>query len=467
MAKTAKIRLDRKSLAELGLDKLVEILLAEAASNKPLKARLETALAGTAGKEEVARMIGHRLDLLEKAKTSINRPRAKDLTVELTGLIRTIEAELGAADTRLAVEQLLRLAGMRDSFEKRLNSDSARLIAVFADAETAAGTLILDMGEDDQLKLVPTIEAARAKDRYGESEEFYSRLIKGLSRKAARAWQDLLEPQLAAPERTIGVSRLLQRLYQENGDVDGFVRLEARKPADRQDTMAVAGLLMREGRFEAALEWVRKPPAAKRILHVHGLAVMVGPDYEQKERRLLEADILDHLKRREEAQTLRWQVFLDGFDADVLRRYIARLDDFAEFDETDRAIAAALDSDRIHEALAFLVAWPKLEKAALLVERHKAEWDGRNYELLLPAAEALETSHPQAAVILYRALISNILDRGISAAYEAAAGYLKRLASLSVHLQGLGAPPDHADFVIGLQSRHPRKFGFWQRVPLA
>lgn len=203
------------------------------------------------------------------------------------------------------------------------------------------------------------------------------------------------------------------------------------------------------------------------MLTVNGLSIVVGPDYESRERRLLEADCHDALKRRDEAQTLRWSVFLDTFDDEVLRRYIARLDDFAEFDELDRAFAAVMASQRHVDALRFLIAWPRPDLAARYVVAHVEVWSGRDGELLLRAAEALEQDFPLAATVLYRALIRHVLEYGPSATFEAAAGWLRTLAALVPVLDKSIPIPDHAAFVFDMQTRFPRRPGFWNRLSQA
>ena len=59
----------------------------------------------------------------------------------------------------------------------------------------------------------------------------------------------------------------------------------------------------------------------------------------------------------------------------------------------------------VHQALAFLVSWPALDKAANLVTERSAELDGNHYEILSPAADALAAKHPLAATLLLRAMI--------------------------------------------------------------
>jgi hypothetical protein len=57
-------------------------------------------------------------------------------------------------------------------------------------------------------------------------------------------------------------------------------------------------------------------------------------------------------------------------------------------------MATALGFPEIHQALAFLISWPALEKAAQLVLRRAKELNGNHYEVLSPAADALAGKHP-------------------------------------------------------------------------
>ena len=47
----------------------------------------------------------------------------------------------------------------------------------------------------------------------------------------------------------------------------------------------------------------------------------------------------------------------------------------------------ALRFPNVHQALAFLVSWPALDKATALVVERFAELDGDHYEILSPAAD--------------------------------------------------------------------------------
>ena len=87
--------------------------------------------------------------------------------------------------------------------------------------------------------------------------------------------------------------------------------------------------------------------------------------------------------------------------------------------------------------------------------------DGRLYEVLRPAAEALEEKFPEAASLLYRRLIESVLERGSSKQYQYAARDLLSCARLAPHLPAPGSIESHAAFVARLQKAHGRKYGFW------
>jgi Family of unknown function (DUF6880) len=128
---------------------------------------------------------------------------------------------------------------------------------------------------------------------------------------------------------------------------------------------------------------------------------------------------------------LRWKLFEQTLDAGALRAHIAHLPDFEDVEALDAAFAHALASPHITAALRFLIEWPRLDLAERLVAERRGEWDGRRYEILAPAAQALESGHPLAATILYRALLNSILERAQSLAYPHAARYHAELEALA------------------------------------
>ena len=466
MPKAPKARFDKAGLTGLGLDKLVEILLDEAAVNKALKGRLQAALAGGAGTDEVARLVDQKLDSYQKAKTYLSPTRANTLSVELRGLLRMITAELAALDAYSAFERLIRFLIVGTFIEERARKGGAKLAKLLDEAREGLVDVALKLGSNDQVRAVALLEKIRVADEEGKCQAALLRIYCGLEKQAADAWTSVLKAKLVpatdrgALWRNAELLTYLQRLAVHNADIDAFIDLELRRPTERQDSLLIARMLHDAKRHAEALDWVRKPPATMRLTRTD--QVVADPARPPK---LLEADILDALRRKDEAQAIRWNEFARTFQPDILRDYIARLDDFAEFEEMDNAFALVAASPLIHEALDFLVKWPRLDLASDQVLRHLRKWDGRQFAILVTSADALARDYPVAATMLYRVVLDDILRRGDADDYADGATYYAMLCDLLDRLDADFPYQSHDDYVIALRGRHPRKYGFWNLIP--
>ncbi len=134
--------------------------------------------------------------------------------------------------------------------------------------------------------------------------------------------------------------------------------------------------------------------------------------------------VLEAMSENEAAQRLRLQTFRDQLDPEMLRAYVGKLPDFEDDEALDEAFA--------------------------------------HYEVLAPAAEALEEGHAVAATILYRALIDDVLSRGRSQAYGHAARHLAQLDLMAAEIAGSTLEP-HEAYRAALRKAYGRKHGFWNR----
>lgn len=111
-------------------------------------------------------------------------------------------------------------------------------------------------------------------------------------------------------------------------------------------------------------------------------------------------EVLDALGRTAEAQAFRWNCFERSLSKAHLQDYLKRLPDFEDVDAEDRAMSQALGHPNALAALDFLINWPAVDKAAVVVFQRAAELSGDLYEVLTPAAEALASRRPLAATIV-------------------------------------------------------------------
>jgi hypothetical protein len=466
MPKTSKAKLDQAGLTGLGLEKLVDILLDEASFNKALKSRLLAALAGGTGAEEVARLIDKKLDSLEKSRAYLSPTRANTLSVELRGLLKNVTSELASLDRYAAFERLIRFSAIGTIIEERARNGGARLAKLLDEARDSLVEAALKLDSDEQIRSVALLEAMRTGDEDGKFRPALLDILCGLHKPAAEAWKSILTGKLRSPTEKAAHWRnsepvaYLQRLASHTSDIDAYIELELLKPQGRRDSLLIARMLYDAKRFAEALEWVRKPAATMRLSQADHVSADTA-----RTPRLLEADILDALKKKDDAQAIRWKEFERTLRPDILRDYIARLDDFAEFEETDKALALVASSPRLHEALDFLVKWPRLDLASDHVLRHLGNWDGRQSAILVEAADALWKDYPIAATMLYRIVLDDLLRRGASDDYADGATYFAVLHELQSRLGADFPYQSHRDYVADIRGKHARKHAFWQLIP--
>ncbi len=471
--------LSRDALIGLGAERLAELVLDEAAASAAFKSLLTAALAAAAGPEALTAIVDKRLAALERGKGAIGSGRARTFADDLAATLKIIVGDLAKADVDGAAARLVRLMATADRTLARALENDSGIAEIYHAAAAALPALIRSLSEPDAAALTeglyalaadlrsavlgPSTPAILAAAPPGVVEAIDARLA------AAVAALGPIDPGLADWSRRARARRLIelrQHIADARGDVDAFIALESALPGDVADAAAIGERLIDAGRAREALDWLRRPvrPSIK-MLTMADLHVGLPPRDPAADRRAkVEIRAHEALGDREAAQALRWRLFTATLDADMLREHVARLPDFEDVEALDRAFAAALASPLLYAALRFFVRWPRLDLAERLAVERRNDWDGRRYEALAPAAEALEPKHPLGAVILYRALIDSILERGQSLAYGHAARYYAALEGLEAR-EAPGWPIEpHRLYRAQLRRRHGRKLGFWSRV---
>jgi hypothetical protein len=398
--------------------------------------------------------------------------------------VAAITRELGPADPAAATEQLVRFLTTADAVFERVDDSSGQVQSVYWDAVDALPGLVEQLQPEMKTALGEQLVPRVLVDGYGLNERAFIALLPFLPIDAVERLDTALlqaqEPTAVRSraqgesrdfEQRLRVDRIVrarQAIADRRGDVDAYIALADRGPHRAPDTIGIAERLLAAGRTAEALEWIRRPTRpGLRVMLRHDLSdASPGFDSAERERARLEIRILEAMGDRGNAQALRWKSFAEGLDAAMLRDYLAHLPDFEEFDALDKAFAHVAASPLRHAALAFFLAWPRLDLAARLVVDHREAWDGGQYGLLAPAAEALEDVEPRgASVLLYRALIDDILQRARSPAYGHAARYLARLDALAASGAATDPnSPDHDTYRRNLKQAHGRKVGFWSLV---
>ena len=471
-----------ETLAALSFDRLIGLILGETARNAAFRKLVSAALASLQGPEAVAAIVDRRLTALEGARGFIDWQKRRAFTIDLGATVTVILTELAPLDRAAALERLVRFLGGADTVLNRVDDASGAIQAVYEHASEAVVAVAAELDPDAAglfaLTLIPRVVA----DPYGPFGLLIRDLVPRLSAAALRSLDDALSEAVGAEAEPRGavsgksafnadrlhgnLLRIRQDIADSRGDVEAYVALEHAIMPGRPDVVEIARRLLDADRAGEALDWIRRPaPSQGRVVTRASLAGGdAAIDGRARERIGLEIRILDGLDRREDAQALRWRGFATLLDADLLRAHLAKLPDFEDEEVLERALDHMARHDDAHRALAFLVVWPSLDRAARLVLDRASQWRGDAYRLLELAADALEPAYPVAATVLLRRMIDDILGEGRSSAYPHAARYFKALDAMAPRLQAGTIEPAPEAYHAGLRSAHGRKYGFWPLV---
>lgn len=469
-----------ETLTELGLGRLIDLVLDETGRNPAFRKLVTAAIAGLQGPEAVAKLIDRRLTALERARGFIDWQKRRAFAADLDAMVSTIIAELAPRDAESALDRLLRFLTGSAAVLERVDDSNGQVHGIYERAADAAATIARGLTEQAStrlaLRLVPLVD----RDGIGLFEDLLLQLIAGLPETASEELDTALAMAMPPAPQNPGKSeatwavtltrtrygRMRQALADRRGDIAGFIRLEQDIAGQRPDRVGIAERLLAADRPAEALDWIRRPQP-RGVVTVTRQELLTGqfdPAAPDRERVALEIRILDALRQTDAAQSLRWDAFETNLDREMLRAYLAKLPDF----EDDEALRRALDGAEAHanpyRALHFFTHWPAPERAARLVRANWAKWDGSRYEILVPAAEALEQAHPVEASRLYRLLLDDILGNGRSSAYGHGARHLASLDALTGRIQAGALDPDPEAYRDSLRRVHGRKQAFWTQV---
>ena len=467
--------LNAKNLAALGAERLAELLLDVTAGDAAAERRLRLELARRGG-GDVASEIRKRLVSIAKSRSFVDGRKVRELARDLDAQREGIADHVAAASPGEAFDLLWRMLEMAPSIYERCDDSNGTIGSVIASVRDDLGAIADEAGQPANL-LADRVFAAVCANDYGQFDGLISLMARalgpdGLNRLKAKFEELAANAPISAggDRRVIGLSthgpiyqddyergrhgRLVRSALTEIadalGDVDGFAgRYSDEERANPAIAAAIAERLLTADRASEALATLDGPDSALRQ-EGH------WPDWQR-----VRIEVLDALGRSGEAQEDRRQAFERGLDAGYLRAHLKRLPDFDDIEAEERAIGFVSRHPSFHQALAFLIDWPALERAACLITARTDELDGDQYWLLTPAADALGQRQPLAATLLLRAMIDVSLDAAKFKRYGHAARHLQTCGHLAQRIDDFARHPNHPEYVADLRRRHARKVGFW------
>lgn len=475
----SKKTLTAENLEALGAKRLAELLMDIAEGDAAVKRRLRLELAARAAPETVAAEVRKRLGQISRARSFVDWRKVRDLAADLEAQRRAIIDQAAKIDAAEALELMWRFMGLAESVHERCDDSNGVIGDVFRGACRDLGPLA-ELAKPDPVALADRVFEALNENDYGQYDHLIETLTpalggKGLDHLKTRfvelsktpverppegqrkviGWSaggPMYEDEIKARSRESTIRLALQEIADAQGDVDAFIaQYDDKTRKVPKIAAAIARRLLAAGRAEEAIETIE---AAE---HRRG----GWPDFDWEDARI---EALDALGRGDEAQAARWSCFERALSVEHLRAYLKRLPDFDDVEAEERALDHAERYESLLQALAFLVSWPALDRAARLVTERAGELDGDHYEILSPAADALAGKHPLAATLVLRAMIDFTLAKARSSRYRHAARHFLECASLASSVTDFGAFETHEAYAARLKAEHGRKSGFWSLI---
>ncbi|MGR3510066.1 MAG: DUF6880 family protein [Sulfitobacter sp.] len=473
----SKKTLNKANLANLGADRLADLLIEVSAGSADMKRRLRLELSHNLGPSELSADVRKRLVSIRRAKTYVGWRRRKALIKDLNTQADMIILKIAPAAPTEAFELLWQFLELAPSVYNRVDDTKGDVAQVFGYAISHIDEIATRAGLDPTALAERVWEAVQGNE-CGEFDgiighlgpalgdagmEHLKRLILTFEKApleadgdhaALRFLRDLRSRKgnYAAEQKSRMIKMWRQELAVAQGDTSAYIAQYSAADLKRPSIAGeVAALRLEQGQPDQALAVLTDARPEQN-----------APDREGWDLIYIEALIAS--ERFEDAQKHRWDGFLATLNPVLLRAYLRVLPDFEDIEFEEAAKAHAARFGDVTTALGFFLAWPDLGHAARLVEQRATEIDGNLHHVLGPAAEALRTRYPLAAALLWRAMVNETLRKNRKDQYGQAAHYLMDCAAADLEINDYGTFQSHGSFVDALRKRHGQKAAFWTRV---
>jgi hypothetical protein len=370
-----------ENLARLGAERLAAILVEVAEARPDVKRRLRMELAAEQGAEHLTLELDKRLASLETSRSKVPWRRRPSFVADLEGLRALIAERLAELDAPAALSRMLAFMDIARRIGSRVRDKDGSVAAVFEQAAEDVGRLL---GARSDLRAIDGLVEAIARN----PAAWGAWLPTALSQASPPILQALLARLRDRGETSPGWSLILRQVADAAGDVDAFL---STLTAQAARTPAIAA--------EAARRLLAAGRVGEAGRLLEGARQGGEPDFGWESAVIA---YLDAAGQAEAAQQARWDSFERTLSVERVRDYARRLPDFEDVEAENRAFEYASAHADAARGLQFLMDWPALPEAAVMIE-------ARADELRISAEQAetwaarLRARQPRAAHRLLRA----------------------------------------------------------------
>lgn len=331
--------------------------------NTTAKGRLRLELAGEAGAGEVVHEIRKRLATIARSQAFVDWQDRKTLIADLEMPMQTILRQVAEHDPKIAFDLMWQYLGLANGIYLRCDDSFGQVQDVFQEASDAV-VEFAHAARPEPIHLANLIMEALSTDDYGHFPSLIPRLSVVLGPLGLAHLKSRLMTNEARALAGYARKSALQMIADATGGVESLVAEQSRRSLTVPQVAAnIAERFLRAGRAEEALEVFDNTDLSPR-------------DRAPEEWELARITAPKALGRSEAAQAFRLTSFEASLNPEHFGAYLKALSEFEEIEAEDRALKNALTFPDFHTALYFLIKWPALQQAALLVVDGSGQIDG-------------------------------------------------------------------------------------------
>lgn len=440
----------KQKLIDLGAEALAEVLLDLAVYSDEADDLIEQLVATP--KENIQRF-KKKLSGLKQSRRFIDWRGAAGFSRELEMLLQNLRT--GVDDPLTGIELITAFYEADNTIFEMCDDSSGDIGDVF---RYDAKELFVDYAKRcaDKEKIADIILKVNKKDNYGIRDTLVDCAGECLPEPVIRTMIATLQ-KWAYKEKEEYSKRyhlmLIESLARQIKDTELFekTRIASGEKLSTAGLVDIAQVYLESGDVGTAHSWLNKIPD--------------GETFQAYDRDKLLLEIYQKQGDSEKLTKLLFQKFRSYHSVDTLQALL----DVIGHDKRDEVITDEVGlilegSSFLESDAEFLIAIGKIDETEAYLLGRADQLDGNHYGSLLSLVEAMESENRLlVASLIYRSLLTSILERGYTKAYPHGIRYLKKLDKLAASIPGWKIFNHHEAFKEQIIKAHGRKRSFWSK----
>ncbi len=440
----------RQKLIDLGAEILADNLLSLASYYDEISDLTERL---TATPEENIQRFKKKLSSLKRQKKFIGWKDSAHFAIELKMLLQDIEYSTNNPLT--GVKLVASFYEADNAFLGRCDDSSGNIGDIFRFDAKELFIYYASRCEEKE-KIAEIILKLNNKDDYGIRDNLIDCAAECLPepviRKMIAAFQKQLENVKNEYEKN-GKLRMISSLARQIKDAELFktICVSSRETLSSSAVIDIAAVYLESGNPETAHAWLNK--------------IRENEPFKENERNMLLLEIYKKQGNYEKQKEILYKMFKSSHSVNTLKNLL----DVVGIEKQDEIIkdeiSCIMESDNLNETdVQFMIETGKTDDAETYLLKHADELNGNRYGILLSIAKTMETEKRYLITsIIYRSLLTSILENGYPKAYIYGAQYLSKLDKLAPDISDWKNFSNHETFKSRIHQAHKLKHAFWSK----